>query len=110
MTALLSKFLQGAQRNAWLYEDALRVYVRKGRRILDGTLVSTLDVASVEAYERGKGAFTTWLAEAEEEARSHGLIVFAESILEPRLIGFFTKRGYRRVAWTDPRQVDMYRI
>lgn len=100
---LLSGFPPSPLR-AWLTIPKMRVYVRVTRRSIHGDIYPSLDVASVEVAEhyRGKGTFRRWLTKTEKLASKHGMIVFAESILEPRLIGFFKERGYLPVGEAEP--------
>jgi len=81
---------------AWLTDRSLKIYVRVTRRYINGSILDCLDVASVEAPEksRGKGMFTRWMDKAEALAAENGMTVYVESILNPRLFGFFQNRGY----------------
>lgn len=83
-------------RNIWIRERDIDVYVRRSNRIIDGNLVSCLDIASVEVNEkrRGQGTFKAFLNRVEKAAASMNREVFVESILEPRLLQFLLKRNY----------------
>lgn len=83
-------------RNTWIYERDIEVYVRRSNRVIDGNLVSCLDIASVEVREnrRGQGLFKAFLHRFEVEAAKMNRRVFVESILEPRLLQFLLKQNY----------------
>ena len=106
----LVQFLQGPRRNEWITDGPMRVYIRKANHIIAGALIRTLDVASVsvDPDARRRGVFSLWLAGAEKLAREQGLVVRVESILNPHLSRFLSRRGYIRVPNTVPQQVDMY--
>ena len=106
----LLRFLDSNTRAEWIVSGPMRVFVRKAKHIIAGMLTNTLDVASVsvDPDRQGGGVFKTWLAQVEKLAYVRGLHVRVESILEPRLVPFLTRRGYVRVPDTLPQQVDMY--
>lgn len=91
-------------RNIWIRERDIKVYVRRSNRIIDGNLVSCLDIASVEINERrrGQGIFKAFLNRVEKAAASMNREVFVESILEPRLLQFLLKRDYTLVPNSIP--------
>lgn len=91
-------------RNTWIRERDINVYVRRSNRIIDGNLVSCLDIASVEVNEkrRGQGMFKSFLNRVEKAAASMDREVFVESILEPRLLQFLLKRDYTLVPNSIP--------
>jgi hypothetical protein len=98
----IEEFVNSPKRSAWLHfhTDAayLKIYVRKANHVCGHILCKTLDIASVGAYPQGTGAFTRLVDVMERIAAEHQRIVFVESILEERLIGFLHRRGY---AWQD---------
>ena len=91
ITQKIKEFDDSGRRNAWLFMDELQVYVRNGQRL--GT--TTFDVATVNVNEseRGKGWFTAFLDVLEGQGRR----VYVEQILNPRLIPYLEKRGYKSV-------------
>lgn len=92
-------------RNAWIQEPHMKIYVRRSKRSLDVHLIeSCLDLASVEVSEkyRGKGLFTKFVERFEQAAEDLDRTVFVESILEPRLVGFFEGRGYKQMDNSTP--------
>ena len=100
--ALIEAFIESPQRGEWLCfytpEACLRCYMRKANHICGWTVHRTLDIANVNAYPQGTGAFTLLLKAVERIAAERRYTVFVETILEERLIGFLHRRGY---AWQD---------
>ena len=101
MKVNLSEFLActDGPANQWIRERHMSVYVRKGRRYLEGQTMDCLDIGTVTVDERhrGKGHFTKFLLRFEQEASRLRRLVYVESILEPRLVPFLIKRGYKFV-------------
>ncbi len=93
----IQNFIEGPCSNTWInYPNGMKVYVRKGHHMIGDTVESTFDVANIsvpENLQKG-GLFTYWLKTAEAEASERDLIVFVESVLNPHLAEFLTKRGY----------------
>jgi N-acetylglutamate synthase-like GNAT family acetyltransferase len=100
----LRDFMASERRNAWLLSDDgnVEVYFRKAFRAVEGVPIdNVLDVANivVKFSQRGKGLFTSVVNDIEVIAKDNGYMgIFVESVIEPRLIDFFEKRGYRRVS------------
>ena len=92
----LTGFLKSNDRNAWITELHIQIYVRKSMRSTGGPLVPCLDLANVNvtARFRSKGVFTAFLTRFEHEAKKINRIVLVECIQEHRLIHFLTNRGY----------------
>ena len=82
----------------------LKVYMRHTRRLIDGEITETVDVASVEVNKqyRSRGHFTAWLNEVQIIADDLKLVVYIESVLEPRLVHFLEKKNYQRVKASLP--------
>jgi hypothetical protein len=115
----LDEFLAGTERNAWIEEPHMKVYVRKSNRFLSAKTIHNstpvtpcLDIASVEVDEdkRGGGVLTLFIKRFEREAKRLNRGVFVESILEPRLIPFLTKNGYAFLPHTCMDAPSMYKI
>lgn len=110
----LSQFLASTDGppNQWIRERCMNVYVRRSKRYLDKQMVECLDFATVEVDEghRGKGHLTKFLLRFEKEARRLGRVVYVESILEPRLVPFLARMGYKFVPDTAPIAPSMYKI
>ena len=88
------------------------VYVRKSKRCIGGLMIDCLDFASVEVDERhrGKGYLKKFLLRFERAAGRLNRAVYVESILEPRLVPFLTRMGYKFVPNTAMIAPSMYKI
>lgn len=75
-------------------QAVITIYFRKSRRFIQGRWYPALDVATATAHPPGTGAFTMLLPEIEEIAERHERIVFAESVINERLVDFLCARGY----------------
>lgn len=114
----LQQFLkQSFVDNLWISEKHIKIYVRRSNRILTArTFLETqkfypcLDIASVEVSEnrRGKGIFKKFLTRVERQAKKLKRAVYVESILDPRLVDFLTRRGYTSAP--NLRSESMYKI
>ena len=64
----LKEFIDSKHRNLWIQDDFMSVYVRKGNHFIEKTILSTLDIASVEVEEskRNQGIWTNFLNQAHE--------------------------------------------
>jgi hypothetical protein len=78
--------------NTWVYEPGLALYVRKPLLGVRPPGID-FDLASMEADAPGRGALTAFLDRHEPK---YGFYV--ENLLNPRLIGYLERRGYRRFA------------
>ncbi len=91
-------FLSSPHRNQWLEIKTkrcfLKVYVRKGRHLIDNQMRKCFDIASITAVPQGTGTFTEFLSFVEQRAREKEWAVFVESMLNERLMKFFERRGY----------------
>lgn len=78
--------------NDWLRAGGYSVYVRSGRRNIDGNFRTTLEIASVHIDEdlRGRGWFSRFLVFAEEH--SPWEILWVECVENPRLADHFRRR------------------
>jgi hypothetical protein len=86
----VKKFIYGHDRNRWIPFLTLDVYMRKSHRVVEGSQIDCIDIASVEVFSKGEGDFTRFIIEVE----SIGYPVFIENILEERFANFFKGRGY----------------
>lgn len=98
----LLKFLESKLSNVWIYHPDISIYVRKGFHTLPPfrAVRNTLDVANISVLEarQKQGIFTEWLGVAEAMAAEHGFdAVYVESVLNPHLASFLTKRGYTKM-------------
>lgn len=84
-----------APSNLWLQDDVMRVYVRKGRRIIYPKKISTtLDIGSVtvEEDEQGKGHWTTFIKAAHQLHPWEA--TFVESVLNLDLAASLIRHGW----------------
>ena len=95
----LYQFLKSKERNSWLGNKVIEVYVRKGFHIIEGKMRRCLDVASVTTSPkyRGKGYFTRFI----DYAESFGYVIYLENVFNEDLISFFKKRGYKSIQEND---------
>jgi hypothetical protein len=103
MSKTLQSFLRNKASNAWIKYDRLDVYVRRSRHCFRGNeLTQCLDIANVStaSKNRGFGRFTRFLTSFEKLAFENNCAVWVESIMEPRLLQFLLRRGYREVTTT----------
>ncbi len=88
----VDKFMLSSTTNKWIGDNYLMVYVRKGRRIIDGSIYNTFDVANIknEPKFQCKGHFKAFMLKVE----SLDLPVFVECIHNPNLVTMLVKNGY----------------
>jgi hypothetical protein len=82
----------------WLDDDDMKVYVRKGRHILQGGKIRvTLDIANVTVEEdkRGKGIFSKFLEQAHE--MNPWDATYVECVHNQDLAVFLLKSGWMMV-------------
>ena len=100
----LQKFLLSSNRNEWLSDGKMKVYVRKSKRCFDGvTLLTCFDCATVEVEDKGKGTFKKFIKEFHEINPFQAS--FIESVCEPRLAEWCEKNN-----WTKFRENNYYLI
>ena len=80
-------FLGTKLRSLWIREPGIDIYVRRSVR-----LGVEIDIATINADEPGKGAFTRFLDKYEPHH-----IFYVECIHEPRLVPYLARRGYQIV-------------
>jgi hypothetical protein len=78
----------------------MKVYVRRGRHLLEGKLRSTLDIATIDVVEQGKGTFTSFLDLAQK--LNPWDATYIENVLEPRFATYFLKRGWLEANFDSP--------
>lgn len=88
--------LDGKLRNSHVMWGPVQLYIRKSKRFLQGSMVEAADVATIEVPEelRGQGIGASFFDFWEQEARSRGLFVLVESILNPSFRSWLLRRGY----------------
>lgn len=90
----LEDVLDGRVRNAHVRWNKVFAYVRRTQRYINGQVMATFDVATIEAHPQGKGHGTRFFSFVEEQSAARGLTVFVESILNDRLFDMLLRRGY----------------
>jgi hypothetical protein len=90
----LIDFFKSNQRNKWLEDKDMKVYVRKSKRLLpkEKNLIETLDIATIEAIKPGKGHGTKFIKAAHEINPFQ--MTFIENVLTPRFVRWFEKDGW----------------
>lgn len=98
LAEIVDRLEDGARYNGWANFPKYRMslYYRVTSRVIEGKRLDTLDLATVEVDEefRGQGLFSQFLSDVEEIAKEYQRTIFVESILNPRLYGFLTRKGY----------------
>lgn len=88
-------FMLSKQRVGWLYTDVCGVYVRKGNRLIDGKITTTLDIANVavmpEHRGKGHGDFILEFLHASHPYEA----TYIEQVLNPRWAEHLKKREWR---------------
>lgn len=99
-------FIVGTTRNKWLEgQDTIKVYVRKGHRLINGAVVKTLDIATIEVNPdlqgRGIGMHViNWMHE-----NNPFNVTFIESILNDNLYATLKREGWIDVPNSNPPSV-----
>jgi|694.fasta_scaffold12015_38 hypothetical protein len=90
----LKLFLDSKHRNLWIQDDYMSVYVRKAKRFLDKSFLTTLDIASVEVEEskRNCGLWSNFLRQSHEINPYQA--TYVESVLNPILFESLSKHGW----------------
>lgn len=97
----LAAFMASGLRNAWVSEPGFSaLYVRKAHGLLRGSLVDTLDLASMEASRPGAGALTRLVERLRADYPAR--VLFVESVLNERLPRKLLALGFERVPVTEP--------
>ena len=101
----IEAFLKSEYQASWLEDAKMDVYVRKGRHALVGRqIICTFDIANIAVFDgsRGQGVFSGWLEYVEFVVQKAGYnYIYVENILEDRLTGFLTRKGYEHRPGVD---------
>jgi hypothetical protein len=95
----LTDFLKSGRRNAWINGEGFRVYVRRAVHPSphSNVMLNTLDIASVEVEQTGRGAFRRMLEASRDIAIADGLeALYVENVQTERFADFF-----RRNKWIE---------
>lgn len=94
IAAMVIQFSESDRKNEWLHFEDLSIYVRNAVHALDGKLVETLDLASIEFRDQEQGHFTNVLGFLEEHCKK---VIYVENVISPRFQNFFERRtGWER--------------
>ena len=107
----IGEWIFSNQKNGWFEADGIKIYLRKSKRQLDGRLVPSIDIASIEVYQPGKGLGTRLIDWIHEHNPYHMTLI--ESILEDRFYNGLKKRGwlgYGSVIWLISRPENVYKL
>lgn len=90
--------------NAWIKDRALKVYLRKGKRLFVVNKKckgpTTIDLGALELHPRFVGRLTgamqilQMVRRIETVCAKHGWALYVENLYTPALWGFFERRGY----------------
>ncbi len=90
----IDKFLDGPERNKWIGDDNMEIFVRKSKRFIEGKIQDFFDFATVnlDASIRGKKVFTNLL---ETFITNYPYNIFVESIQNPAVTHILKKFGFK---------------
>ena len=93
ITQLLN-FYKGNSRNQWIFNEYLKMYVRKSQRYFNSQILPFIDIASIEIGEsyQGQGLFPMILDKILQFFESEN--IFVESILNPKLEKILKDKGF----------------
>ena len=100
MNIEVDEFLKSKDRNAWITDGIVDVYVRKSFRTIEGNNIHTFDIANIkiEKENQGKGYFKDFILYLE----SLELNVYVESVYNEDLKSMLIKNGYKKVCLAEP--------
>lgn len=85
-------FLSGKDRNSWLQDKNLKVYVRKSTRMIGADLVEALDIANITAARPGRGhgtGFINWAHSANPYP-----VTYIENVLNEGFAEHLARNGW----------------
>jgi hypothetical protein len=86
--------------NEWLYTGEMQLYVRKGIHYLEYEKCDTLDLASFEVFEKGKGTFTTFVTQV--HAINPWDATYIECVHNDRLRNWLERHGFHKEPDSSP--------
>ena len=92
---LLKRFLASNFRNQWMNGSGLAVYVRKSTRLIEGRMVSCLDIANMVAQRPGRGTGGRFIEDAQRLNPYEA--IFVENVLTDRFVHYFERNGWARM-------------
>jgi len=85
--------------SGWITSSQGAVYVRKGVHLIDGRLVTTLDLASIDMVAPGQGHFTRFLEQAKD--LNPWDAIYIENVLNPRFAEHLRRSGWSEIPNQD---------
>ena len=86
----IDQFLNSQQRNMWIQNKAIKIYVRKSKRFFKGQMYDFFDFATIEVKKPGQGLFTQILNKFEEKYPDKN--IFIESVLTDRFADYIKNK------------------
>lgn len=86
----IDQFLNSSQRNMWVQNKAIKIYVRKSKRFFKGQMYDFFDFATIEVKKPGQGLFTQILNKFEEKYPDKN--IFIESVLTDRFADYIKNK------------------
>lgn len=81
-------------KNGWFENEKMKVYLRV-HKLYD---ILTLDIATIEVFDRGKGTFSEFLEWSIITARKMGYQrIKIENVLETRFANYFERKGFDKI-------------
>ena len=97
----IKKSLPNLHGNAYVtFPGFTTLYVRVARRYIEGELVRTIDLASMETRYKGKGSFKKLFAHLRSQWTE--LPIFVENVLSDRLCEGLLRMGFKEVKEYGP--------
>lgn len=90
----IGKFLKGPERNKWISDGMVEIYIRKSKRFIEGKLQDFFDFSTINIEEsiRGQKVFTNLL---ENFISKYPHNIYVESILNPAVSHILKKFGFK---------------
>ncbi len=106
----IQDFLNSENRNTYVTDNTLTLYIRKSKRIINGKLYSFFDLANFQVVEnkQKREIFTNFLLALLKKYPN--LNFFIESIINPKVIDIITPIGFKKVNNQEIYQIDYYRL
>lgn len=86
----IDQFLNSPQKNMWIGNDEIKIYIRKSKRIFKGKMYDFFDFATIEVENTGQGLFTQILKKFEEKYPDKN--IFIESVLTDRFADYIKNK------------------
>lgn len=90
MKRQIEAFIRGKEKNKWIADDGMKVYVRKANRLGK----KALDIGTVEAYEHGKGNWKRFVGILRTCDLSAFELIYVENVMNERFAKWFVANGW----------------